>query len=891
VRAAKRESNRINQAEKLIQEANQTEQVRTNDAFQNFAARLGIGTDNQSSYGGYGFNPITRNRMMLDLAYRGSWICRMAVRAIADDMTREGITLGSDLDPQLVDIMYTAFNKKFFIWDKLTEALSWGRLYGGGGAIILIDGQDMEKPLRIDTVAPGQFCGLLPVDRWMVDPSLFDLVTDLKSQDLGLPKYYNVIHDAPAAPRQKIHHSRFIRFEGDDLPYYQKLSENLWGLSVLEPVFDRIMAFDSATTGTAQLVYRAHLRTYGIKGLRQIIAKGGAVLDAVYEQIDMMRKWQSNEGITLMDAEDIFQSTQYTFGGLDSVLIQMGQQISGALQIPLVRLFGQSPAGLNSTGESDLRMYYDGVRNQQERRLRSPLEKLIRIIAQSEGVKIPNNFNFEFVPLWQLTTEQKSSVSAQTSNSILQAFDAGAIGRGTVLKELRKLSSDTGVWTSITDEEVDEAEKEPIPPPPGQGGEGGGGMGDPGGGLESGGINAPTAPQPTKGMETPKAANEGDSFLPGSNVIPIRRAFQRGSGTGQEDGSSERKLGGFLPGDPSPINANELNEAAPFLQHELERIDKAIHKPLQKQLHLHFNDKDSDGQIIEYAGFPVVIEYHAGESRNTGSSDGAIMDADYGYIINRDSEDGDSLDVFLGPNERAEKAYVVATGDPDTGDFVQYKTFLGFNDPEQVQLVLWSFYGDGRGEERVLFGNEMTLGEFKSWLHSRTTNDAVGEPIYTRQPKKRAGQYVEGSGSPTTPVFRSPKPRTQNTNVHPASQKEPTATHPESKDAVQHGNSNGNGMISGKDGRSYVVTHSLGESNEHIYTVSHNGNYAGDAHLSPSGKYVSSLGILPEHRRNRVVTVLYNHMENHLGYKLEPNPVYQTPEGNAFWESRRREPE
>lgn len=693
-RAAKRE------ATKLIQQVDQSKPVHTLDAFQNFGARLGLGTDNQSSYGSYSLNPITRNRMMLDMAYRGSWICRMAVRAIADDMCREGISLGSDLDPDIVDKMYTAFNKKFLIWDKLAEGIGWGRLYGGGGAIILIDGQDMSKPLRINTVGPNQFCGLLPVDRWMIDPSLFDLVTDIRSQDLGLPKYYKVIHDAPAAPRQRVHHTRFIRFEGDDLPYYQKLSENLWGLSVLEPVFDRIMAFDSATTGTAQLVYRAHLRTYGIKGLRSIIAKGGAVLDAVYEQIDMMRKWQSNEGITLMDAEDKFESTQYNFGGLDSVLIQMGQQISGALQIPLVRLFGQSPAGLNSTGESDIRMYYDGVRTQQERRLRSPLEKLIRIIAKSESVQLPNNFNFEFVPLWQLTTEQKASVSAQTSNAILQAFDAGAIGRGVVLKELRKLSSDTGVWTSITDEDIDEAEKEPILPRPGEGG-GLEGLS----GLLGGGGEPPAPPKPG----TPRVANEGDSFLPG---VPPQRAFLPGSNVFPIRPDALQNLRGFLPGQATP----ELDSAGTFLHGELEKIDKAIHEPLEKQLHLHFADKDAEGNIRQFAGFPVVIEYRKGESRNTGSSDGAIMAADYGYLINRGGDDGDSLDVFLGPNERAENVYVVCVGDPDTKEFIQHKTFLGFADAEQVQLVLLSFYGDGRGADRILSGNEMTLGEFKTWL-------------------------------------------------------------------------------------------------------------------------------------------------------------------------------
>ena len=732
VRAARREAGKIDQATQ-----NSTEQVRTHDAFVNFAARLGLGSDNQSSYAGYSFTPITRNRMTLDLAYRGSWICRMAVRAIADDMTREGITLGSDMDPELTDTMYTAFNKKFMIWDKLGEAISWGRLYGGAGAVILIDGQDMSKPLRIDTVAPGQFCGILPVDRWMVDPSLFDLVTDLKSPDLGLPKYYTVIHDAPAAPRQKVHHSRFIRFEGDDLPYYQRLSENLWGLSVLEPVFDRIMAFDSATTGTAQLVYRAHLRTYGIKGLRSIIAKGGAMLDAVYQQVDMMRMWQSNEGITLMDGEDKFEASQYSFGGLDSVLTQMGQQISGALQIPLIRLFGQSPTGFNSTGESDLRIYYDGVRTQQERRLRSPLEKLIRIVAKSEAVQLPSNFNFEFVPLWQMTTEQKSSVNAQTTNSILQAFETGAVGRGTVLKELRKVSSDTGIWTTITDEDMDEAEKEPKPPSPGeqpegQGMEGGlGGMlggGEPPkpqmGSAASAGAGGTGAP---KGEDSflPGIPNQRiDQFLPGSNVIPLRRG---NTGQGVE-------LGGFLPGTVSP----ELDSAGAVLQHELEKIDKEIHPALygppqrhDKQLHLHFEDKDQSGIITEYAGFPVVVEFHKGESRDVGSSDGAIMLADYGYLIDTKGYDGDSLDVFLGPNQLADKVYVLAVKDGDSDEFVQHKVFLGFDDSRSVELVFHSFYGDGRGTDRLMSGNEMTKSEFKTWLqhyrYSEPTPNSAAE--------------------------------------------------------------------------------------------------------------------------------------------------------------------
>jgi phage-related protein (TIGR01555 family) len=505
VRAAKREANRPIPPKPKPR-------INTTDSFQNFASNIGVGTDNQSTFGSYGFNPISRIRLLLEWAYRGSWICRMAIRTVADDMTRQGITLGSDIDPEERDVLETAFNKKFAIFDKLAEAIGWGRLYGGAGAVMLIDGHDFSKPLVINTIAPNQFCGLMVLDRWMIDPSLNDLVTDMRSPDLGKPKYYTIVADSPAAPRQKIHHSRFLRFDGDDLPYYQRLSENLWGLSVLEPVFDRILAFDSSTQGAAQLVYRAHIRNLSIQGLRDIIGTGGKMLEALIEQIEWMRRWQGNEGVTILDAEDRFEALQYTFAGLDSILIQMGQQISGALQIPLVRLFGQSPAGLNSTGESDMRMYYDGILSQQERHLRPPLEKLIRVIARSEKVKLPENFNFDFVPLWQLAPDQKAAISSQITSEVLQAFEAGVVSKAQALKELRQASNETGVWTNITDEDIEDAENEPPAMP----------MGMPGMGMPPGDPSQqqqpdPNQQQPTDPTQGPQGAEPPvPDFLPHS---------------------------------------------------------------------------------------------------------------------------------------------------------------------------------------------------------------------------------------------------------------------------------------------------------------------------------------------------------------------------------------
>lgn len=435
----------------------------TADSFQNFAARVGLGAGSQNDQSSYGFNFTSRNRLKLEAMYRSSWVVGQVVDVVAEDMTREGITLQGFDDPKHGEVINDALDV-LQIWDKLSDTIKWGRLYGGALAVMLIDGQNVSTPLNVKTIGKDQFKGLMVLDRWMVQPTLEDLVTEY-GPDYGKPKYYDVFQDAAGLCGQRIHYSRVIRIDGVNLPYWQAMTENLWGQSVIERLEDRLTVFDSATMGAGQLVYKAHLRTYKVKSLRDIIATGGRAFEGLVKQINHIREWQSNEGLTLMDAEDQFETHSYTFSGLDTLLLQFGQQISGATQIPLVRLFGQSPAGLNSTGESDLSNYYDNINQQQERRLRTPLHKLLEIMSLSVlGKPLPDSFKFDFTSLWQMDEEQKSNVAEKTTNAILKAEEQGVISRHMALKELRQASSSTGIFSTITDEDIEDADNDPPPP-------------------------------------------------------------------------------------------------------------------------------------------------------------------------------------------------------------------------------------------------------------------------------------------------------------------------------------------------------------------------------------------------------------------------------------------
>ena len=438
--------------------------AKTDDSFANFAARVGQGANPLLAASTYAPSLLSRNRALLDAMYRGSWVVGQAVDVVAEDMTRAGWTVTATMDPEdmaRLDRAAVALG----LADALCDGLRWARLYGGAIGFIMVDGQRPETPLNPDRVGRGDFRGVLPLDRWTVVPST-ERIADL-GPDFGRPEYYTLWGDDRfAANAQRIHHSRAIRFEGRPLPHWQRIAEQDWGMSVIERMHDRLVAFDSGTMGAAQLLFKAHLRTISVKDLRTTIAAGGAAMEGVVKMFDMIRQLQSNEGLTVLDAEDTFAAHSYGFSGLSDVLLQLGQQIAGATEIPLVRLFGQSPAGLNATGDGDIRLYYDGISAKQERSLRRPVAKVLDLLHRSELGRPPEgDLHFAFNPLWQTSATERADNAQKVTQTVVNAVEALGLPPALALRELRQSSDATGVWSNISDAMIAEASEE-MPPPP-----------------------------------------------------------------------------------------------------------------------------------------------------------------------------------------------------------------------------------------------------------------------------------------------------------------------------------------------------------------------------------------------------------------------------------------
>jgi ppGpp synthetase/RelA/SpoT-type nucleotidyltranferase len=99
-------------------------------------------------------------------------------------------------------------------------------------------------------------------------------------------------------------------------------------------------------------------------------------------------------------------------------------------------------------------------------------------------------------------------------------------------------------------------------------------------------------------------------------------------------------------------------------------------------------DKLPQEHSTEFRGLPIIIEWPKGSTRVGKKPDGTSfkteMKVDYGYIPDTTGRDGEKLDIYRGPDEDAEYAYIVEQLD-DKGEFDEYKIMLGFSTLEEAE--------------------------------------------------------------------------------------------------------------------------------------------------------------------------------------------------------------
>lgn len=349
----------------------------------------------------------------IEAAYLGSWLHRKIIDIPAQDMTRAGRDWDAE-DGEIEKI--EAEEKRLGYWPKLREAVRLGRL--GGGAILIGLGDDPSQPLPTN-IRPGQVQYLVVLSRWQLQLGEFD--NDPASSGFNQPKAFTL---AGTSSQATIHPSRLVCFQGLPIPAMQTTTaeDRFWGMSVVEAVDEAVQHATTATSGFASLIDEAKIDVYRFHGLAETLAQSGGD-EKIMTRVQLTNTGKSTHRAVVLDGEDEWTQRQLTLTGVRDVIITYDARVAGAADIPATRLFGKSPDGMNSTGESDLANYDQSIQAKQEMDLRPAMGRLDAVMLPSAGLKPGLTWNFS--PLRVLSEQQLAEVENKEADTLTKLVNTG----------------------------------------------------------------------------------------------------------------------------------------------------------------------------------------------------------------------------------------------------------------------------------------------------------------------------------------------------------------------------------------------------------------------------------------------------------------------------------
>lgn len=444
--------------------------ARTGDRIENLASGLMTSKDKLSHTK---FMKRTISRQELDGMYRADWISRKAVDIIPDDMTRAWRAWQATKE-QIAAIEKA--ERKLKVKQKVKQAIVWARLYGWSVIIIGDGSMNLQTPFDPERVKKDSVKFLHVMHRHEL--TYDELIRDPMSEQFRMPREFTM--NEGRFGQMRIHPSRLILFVPHPVPDLD-VDQTTFGDPTLQVIYDAVNQSNSVSTNIASMIFEAKLDVVKSEDLsNQLSTKEGT--DQLLKRFRLADQMKSHINMLLLgDGEEHFRK-QTNFASLEKLVNIYMTIVAGAVDVPVTRFLGQSPGGLNSTGESDLRNYYDMISALQENELEPWIERLDEVIIRHALGDRPEDVQYDWRSLWQMSDKELADIAkteAETTaiyskNSLVDPFVLNA----GVKNQLIERGNYPGIEQAF-DEHEDEGRDDdrldppdppplPVPPPGGQ---------------------------------------------------------------------------------------------------------------------------------------------------------------------------------------------------------------------------------------------------------------------------------------------------------------------------------------------------------------------------------------------------------------------------------------
>jgi phage-related protein (TIGR01555 family) len=352
----------------------------------------------------------------LEDAYRTSGLIKKIVDIMPEESMRAGYVVDADNGLEVVN----AINEASLSADsKIIQASKMGRLYGGAAIIVITDdSDDLEEPLNVDAVS--KILALQVVSMQYLHPITTNLVADLRDPNFNLPEFYRLSKKSTSFFPSKedsmmdIHRSRILFFGGAGSTMdIKERYNNYWDDSIVQLVWDRVTHLYESLASSSSIAKNFVQQVLKIDRLGEAIMGGNH--EYFKARLAMLEESMNSLNILALDGEEDFVKQTASISGLSDIIMDHRLQVCADTGIPYSKLFGQSPGGLNSSGESEENNFTKQLESWRDAEIEPNIKKLITLGYKHIGATAPEQWAVSWNELDPMSEVERAEVGLKTA--------------------------------------------------------------------------------------------------------------------------------------------------------------------------------------------------------------------------------------------------------------------------------------------------------------------------------------------------------------------------------------------------------------------------------------------------------------------------------------------
>lgn len=405
---------------------------------------------------------------LAELAQRSEY--RAPSEVTSEEMTRKFIqfkTKGTGDKADKIAKLEAAF-KKLDIRQLIRKALEVDAFFGRSQIFIDIKGQEGDKdralPLVISkqTISKGSLLGFKVIEPIWTTPYSYN-ANDPTQPDFYKPTAWYVLG-------RRVHHSRLLTIVSRPVPDLLKPAYNFGGLSLTQLMEPYVLRWLKTVDSVNRIINNFSVMILK-SNMQTVLAGDAAGGTGLMNRAKLFVATRDNQGLTILDKDtEEMEQIAVPLSGLDELQAQAQEHMAAPSHVPLVKLTGITPSGLNASSEGEITVWHEFINSKQENVAEPVLDVILDLVQLSEFGEVDEDIDYDFVPLIESSLKEVADIRKTDGDLAVALIGVGVVSPDEVRESLM-LNPDSG-YTNLTGPAPEPPE--PDPGEPGAEGEEGG---------------------------------------------------------------------------------------------------------------------------------------------------------------------------------------------------------------------------------------------------------------------------------------------------------------------------------------------------------------------------------------------------------------------------------